>query len=710
ADGCEYECQQTGDERCDEIDNDCDGTTDEGIDTTTDRANCGGCGNVCVFPNADASCEASTCVIGACRAGFVDLDGDDDNGCEYACVATGAETCNSVDDDCDTTIDEGFVLDTDAMNCGRCGNACVFPNAVGTCTAGACGVASCLAGFHDIDGDPATGCEYPCTPSGMADTCNGDDDDCDGRLDESDPDVGSACGTTTGECDPGVRACQLGSLTCVGGRGPTSEVCNGRNDDCDARTDEAPLPGTGVRCGATNQGACEYGSVVCTAAALVCGGAYVGPTTETCNGIDDDCNGATDDSPTPPGSPPPSCALTAGVCAGRTPTCGGGSGWSCAFPPTYQSTEAICDTLDNDCDGTPDEGCLSVRPATDQRVDLGDTAGAANSVQPIVSGDGTTRVYASWMDLRGGARAHVYFNRSTNSGNTWGAAPILLDTASGAAIGPRFGVVGAARDTINTVWVDFRGGTSYREVWRRRSTDAGAGWGAGDTRINPSQNTDSFNVDVAVAGSRVYAVYENFTSSRSRHVFLVSSSDGGATFGGRLQVDNGTGATFVAATPKVAAVGTNVWVVWRDNRNGALDVFVNRSTDGGATFGGTDRRLDVGTAAGSSSSFAPVVAAEAGNVYAAWVDDRGGGVFDIWLNRSRDSGATWLSTDSIRLDADPLPHDSIEPRIAAPRSGTVVVAWVDYRFGFPDVMVARSIDSAGTFTPPVRVDTGTGPG
>lgn len=35
-----------------------------------------------------------------------------------------AETCNGADDNCDGRIDDGFNLNTDVNNCGRCGTAC----------------------------------------------------------------------------------------------------------------------------------------------------------------------------------------------------------------------------------------------------------------------------------------------------------------------------------------------------------------------------------------------------------------------------------------------------------------------------------------------------------------------------------------------------------------------------------------------------------
>ena len=713
SDGCEYECQVTGDEICDERDNDCDGLVDEDFDTATDLANCGECGNVCSFNNAATTCSAGECHMGACNAGFVNLNGREDDGCEYRCTPTGAETCNLVDDDCDGDVDEGFNLGTDPANCGTCGHACDYLNAAGRCMDGVCGMGPCHADFVDLDGDPATGCEYGCTVTGTIDLCNGFDDDCDGAFDEEDPAVGTPCGSNRGECQRGVRGCQLGALVCVGGRTPTPEQCNDLDDDCDGETDEStmadPIPGTGVLCGESNVGACRYGAVICGAGGvLTCGGTYAGPSAELCNGIDDDCDNTVDDTPRPPTGTPPSCVETRGVCAGRSPICTGVTGWRCELPTTYQTTESICDGLDNDCDGGRDEGCLVAAPASDVRIDTGDAAGANNSVQPTIDGDGNNYLYVAWIDRRNDP-ARIYYNRSTNGGNAWLGAAQLLDGGGGAAIGPRFGVTGATGRNVSVLWADFQGRGSYREVDTRRSTDGLGTFAGADFRVNPGQNTDSFNVDVAVSGNRVFVTYENFVTPRERHIFFARSNDAGATFDAPLRVDHGSGAAFVASTPKIAASGSDVYVVWRDNRNGGLDVFLNRSTNNGGSFAGTDTRLDVGDPAGSAASFAPQIAAEGSNVYAVWVDQRGGASFDIYINRSTDRGATWRPS-ARNLDADPIAHDSGQPRIIAPRPNTVVVAWVDYRYGFSDVLVSQSDNAAGTFSAPARMDTGTAPG
>jgi hypothetical protein len=399
-------------EICNERDDDCDGVIDDGFELHTDPVNCGRCGVVCSFANAMPLCSADHCRFTSCLAGFVDLDGLAQNGCECGITGDGTEICDGKDNDCDGTTDEGFDLRHDIGNCGACGQACGFEHAAAACDLGTCRMIACDAGFVDLDRSPRNGCEYACTPSNNGvEICDGADNDCDGVVDEADPRTGGACfptgmvgcnpqtGICAGRCALGQFVCLPGGLTCRGSVLPESESCDGKDNDCDGAIDEDFDFANDPRwCGGCGK-ACALANAIsgCTAAACVvrsCRTGFVdldgvaangceyactidGP--EVCDGKDNDCDGRTDNADPDLLFPPQNFCLQRGECGGgpggsahypeRTfpvctpPVAGARPDWICNYPSTVQlfapnqiaGQESFCDGLDNDCDGSADE-------------------------------------------------------------------------------------------------------------------------------------------------------------------------------------------------------------------------------------------------------------------------------------------------------------------------------------------------------------------
>jgi hypothetical protein len=124
------------------------------------------------------------------------------------------------------------------------------------------------------------------------------------------------------------------------------------------------------------------------------------------------------------------------------------------------------------------------------------------------------------------------------------------------------------------------------------------------------------------------------------------------SFDPSINLSNTTGKAY---GPAVAASENNVYVVWSDDTPGTTEILYRRSTDGGASFGGTVNLTSI------SRPYA-TVAVSGNNVYVVWSDDTPGtGNFDILYIKSTDGGASFGGT----VNLSNTTVNSGSPRVAA---------------------------------------------
>ena len=364
---------------------------------------------VCDATGHDEDCDPST-------VGFRDQDsdgyvdaaccngshcGDDCNDTRPTAHPGGTEACDSFDNDCDASTDEG-VLET------------FYPDGDGD-------------GFGLATGATVTGCTIPPGYSSLADATDCDDtmrgvnpsamEICDAAMvDENCDDLrnpASLCACNAG--DP-PRACALpgicasGREMCIGGAWgmctvmPRGESCNGLDDDCDnsvdetltivcyADTDNDTYPdGLGAAqstpCPDSSRpsvGGCPSGTTnrVPDASNVDCGpsDSTVHPlATETCNDVDDDCEGGIDEGVSAQCYTDGDNDTYAPAGATASRRCQDPARGAVGFCPTGFTNQApgarpdcddaafgsnpgaleLCDgaTVDEDCDGMQNEGC-----------------------------------------------------------------------------------------------------------------------------------------------------------------------------------------------------------------------------------------------------------------------------------------------------------------------------------------------------------------
>jgi hypothetical protein len=405
-------------EVCDNVDNDCDGTVDDGFDADGDGISDCYDTELCDGLDNDGDGEIDEDAEDA-DTWYTDVDADgygDDATATLSCdVVFGAsrtggdcddtdadvnpgesETCNNVDDDCDGAVDndptDGTTYYTDADGDGY-GDA---TSTVQGCTAPS-GAVSDGTDCDDGDSSIHPGATEVCDASDTDEDCNGKADDDDTSpggtstfYQDADGDGYGVSTSTTTACDApsGYAALSTDCDDADASNNPgAEESCDGDDDDCDGQVDEddaydvvtwyADADGDGYGDATATDVACDQPTgFVATSGDCDDTAAAVNPAaSESCNSEDDDCDGETDED------------ATDGItwyADSDADTYGDASATkvACTQPSGYVATSTDCD-----------DGSASAHPGGTEVCDADDTDedcdGLADDDDPGVTGQST---------------------------------------------------------------------------------------------------------------------------------------------------------------------------------------------------------------------------------------------------------------------------------------------------------------------------------
>ena len=277
-------------------------------------------------------------------------------------------------------------------------------------------------------------------------------------------------------------------------------------------------------------------------------------------------------------------------------------------------------------------------------------------------------LYVAWtqFDIYGSRApadsSQILFSRSTDGGTSW-RAPVRVSERAGDCIDSSNTVEGAvpAVGPEGEVYLSWGGPLG---IMSSRSTDGGVTWGANvfvdsmpggwDQQVSGIYRCNGMPVTACDISSSAWrgSVYVCWSDTRrgagNTCIFLRRSTDGGATWQPARQVNTDqTAREHFFPWMTVDPVTGTLYVVFYDRREttgDATDVYVARSTDGGATF--TDSRV-------SESPFVPDASVFFGDY--AGIAARGGVVFPVWMRMDAGVLSIWSAPFTDHAVSGPPP-------------------------------------------------------
>jgi hypothetical protein len=311
------------------------------------------------------------------------------------------------------------------------------------------------------------------------------------------------------------------------------------------------------------------------------------------------------------------------------------------------------------------------KKSTDGGASFGETINLSNntgdSTDPYVASSDDNNIYVVWRDDSAGTE-QIYFKRSTESGASFEAGlseqlTLSNNTAQNQdAIEPQ---IASDKSNVYVVWSQGDFDSNRTDIFFKRSTDSGASFGE-TINLSNSFNVHSILPSLVLLNENVYTAWTEGPLNNGE-VYYRRSTDSGAGFGDTINLSNESGDSI---RPEMRISAPNLFIVWQNHEVKGDNIFFKRSTDSGAGFSDT---INISNNKGNSRG-PEFSVTNTTNIFIIWQNQASNSKpNDILIKNSTDSGASF--GDPVNLSN--TIGNSTDPDIASSNDGGAFVVWTD---------------------------------
>jgi hypothetical protein len=240
------------------------------------------------------------------------------------------------------------------------------------------------------------------------------------------------------------------------------------------------------------------------------------------------------------------------------------------------------------------------------------------------------------------------------------------------------------------------------KIYFQRSTDGGQTWLPEDILVRQA-NALARNPDMTTDPSgNIHIIFVEFDTSGAGHAFCVHSSDMGNTWSQPVQVDDNSSALAIGEPHLAADSSGYLFAVWKDNRTGFARVWSSLSTDDGASWR-TNVRIDSDTISRDDGSLDLCVQPGSNAYLVIWNSPYWDYVklYNLLFSKSVDRGGTF--SPEVAIGGGEI---GLSGKLAA-NSGWIACCWrYSDELTYNYVRCRASADCGDTWGPPVYLLSG----